>query len=352
MKKGIYTAVMLFWILTAVSAEQTSEVLLRYSRQDNSIRVVLESDENAVSNAKTMISAAGVKIAFSSAFELKKPQDFIFKTLKEAQTLMIFLHDVTDVRTYRLSAPARIVIEMKGRLQDTGQAIQTENAAKTEQKDPAVPSQETRPAVQLQSDQKAPESSKPQARPPKVSTVVIDPGHGGYDYGLYRQEIKEKEISLSIAKELAGILQKKGVKVFLTRKVDQSYALEDRINFSNSKAPDLFITIHATPYAKFVITTASADESASDAAIMPYRLSARQNRHIDKSRASAKALAAALKPDFKTEPAIRELPLPVLSSIDAAAVMLEYPLTDRNTYDQKERDRLISAIVKGLAVNE
>ena len=364
MKKGICITLILLCVSTSISAERTAEVLLRFGKQENAIKVVLESDENIIRNANTTISASGVRVDFLSPFDLKKPLDFIFETLRDARTLTIRLRDVTDVRTYKLSTPARIVIEMKIKPQDTVQRQPIQNEAQKQQKDAGPASQRFQPFGQQQSPQKAAdaakpqavqkasESSKPQDRALTFSTIVIDPGHGGYDYGIYKKEIKEKEISLSIARDLANILQKKGVKVFLTRKADQSFPLGERITFSNSKSPDLFIAIHATPSAKFVITTATADESSADATIKLYKLSARQNRHLDRSRAVAKALAETVKTEFKTEIVQRELPLPVLTSIDAAAVLLEYPLTAQKTYDQKERDRLINAIMKGLAGHE
>ena len=368
MKKGLYIALILLCVSTSISAEQTAEVLLRSSRQDNVMRIVIESDENIIRKANTTISASGARIDFLSPFDLKKPQDFVFKTLRDASTLTIMFSDVTDVRTYKLSTPARIVLEMKVKPLDAAQKQQVQNETQKLQKDRGLVSQESqpqaqqqalqkaadasKPQAQAQSTQKASESIKPQDKPLKFSTIVIDPGHGGYDYGIYRQEIKEKEISLSIARDLVSVLQKKGLKVFLTRKVDQALPLGERINFSNSKSPDLFITIHATPSAQFVVTTATADESTADATIKLYKLSARQNRHLDKSRASAKALAEALKTEFKAEIISRELPLPILTSIDAAAVLIEYPLTAQKTYDQKERDRLINAILKGLARHE
>jgi len=364
MKKGLCIALILLCVSTSISAERTAEVLLRFSRQDNVMKVVLESDENIIRNANTTISASGVRVDFLSPFDLKKPQDFIFETLRDARTLTIKLKDVTDVRMYKLSTPARIVIEMKIRPQDTAQKQPIQNEAQKQQKDAGLASQKSQPPAQPQSPQKVADAAKPQAvqkpsesikqqdKALKFSTIVIDPGHGGYDYGIYKQEIKEKEISLNIARDLANILQKKGVKVFLTRKVDQSFPLGERITFSNSKSPDLFITIHATPSDKFVITTATADENSADATIKLYKLSARQNRHLDKSKAAAKALAEALKAEFKTDTDQRELPLPILTSIDAAAVLVEYPLTAQKTYDQKERDRLINAIMKGLAGHE
>lgn len=361
MKKGLRIALILLCAYSSISAEQIPEVLLRFIRQDNVLRIVLESDENLIRNASTTISASGARIDFLSPFDLKKPQDFVFKTLRDARTLTILFSDVTDVRTYKLSTPARIVLDMKVK-------PQLQNEAQKQQKDASSAPQKSQPPAQQQSPQKLADAAKPQAQTPstqkaaesakpedkavKLVTVVIDPGHGGYDYGIYKQEIKEKEISLNIARDLANVLQKKGLKVFLTRKVDQSLPLGERINFSNSKSPDIFIAIHATPSDKFVITTATADESTADAAIRLYKLSSRQNRHLDKSRALAKALAETIKAEFKTETISRELPLPILTSVDAAAVLMEYPLTFQKTYDQKERDRLINAILKGLDRHE
>ncbi|MDP2158693.1 MAG: N-acetylmuramoyl-L-alanine amidase [Nitrospirota bacterium] len=366
MKKGIYIALILFFASTSISAEQAAEVFLRFSRQDNVMRIVLESDENVIRKANTTISASGARIDFLSPFDLKKPQDFVFKTLRDAQTLTIMFSDVTDVRTYKLSTPARIVLDMKVKPQDTAQRQQVQNEAQKQQKNTGLTSQEAQATAQQQSPQKAVDTGKPQPqtvqkasepikpqdKPLKFSTIVIDPGHGGYDYGLYKEEVREKEVSLSIARDLANILQKKGLKVFLTRKVDQSLPLGERIVFSNSKTPDLFITIHATPSDHFVITTATADESTADATIKLYKLSARQNRHLDKSKASAKAIAEVLKAEFKAEIITRELPVPILTSIDAAAILIEYPLNVQKTYDQKERDRLINAILRGLAGHE
>lgn len=368
MKRGLCIAIFLLCVSASISAERPAEVFLRFSRQDSVIKVVVESDETIIRNAKTITSSSFARIDFLSPFDLKKPQDFIFETQRDSHTLTITLRDIIDVRTYRLSSPARIVMEMKVKPQEPVQKQQAQNEAQKQQKDagllppktqPVGQQQSTqkpvdtgRPQIPVQPTQKAPDSTRTPDKPVRFSTVVIDPGHGGYDYGIYKQEIREKESSLGIAKDLAAILQKKGVKVFLTRKVDQALPLAERINLSNSKSPDLFISIHATPSDKFVITTATAEESAADASIKLYRLSSRQNRHLDKSRASAKSIADALKAEFRTEAVSLELPLPILTSIDSAAVVIEYPLTAQKTYDQKERDRLINAIMKGLAGHE
>lgn len=368
MKKGLTIALILLCIAAAISAERTAEVLLRYSRLNIAIKIVLEADEQIVRNAVTTASPSSVRIDFLAPFDLKKPQDFMFETVRDANTLTIKFRDVSDIRTYKLSSPARIVLEMKVKQQEIGQKQQMQGEAQKQQTDTAPAAQKSqlsaqqqppkkaadpvKPLPQPQTAQKVSEPSKTQERLLAFSTIVIDPGHGGYDYGIYMQEIKEKDISLNIARDLANSLQKKGLKVFLTRKADQSVPLGERITFGNSKSPDLYIAIHASPSEKFVITTATADESTADASIKLYKLSARQNRHLDKSRAVAKSIAESFKAEFKAENISRALPLPILTSIDAAAVLIEYPLTTQKTYDQKERDRLINALMKGLSGHE
>jgi N-acetylmuramoyl-L-alanine amidase len=81
-------------------------------------------------------------------------------------------------------------------------------------------------------------------KPRKV--VVIDPGHGGDDPGaIGPRGLKEKDITLDIAKRLKRILERKyNLIVFLTRETDRYISLEDRTRFANKKGADVFISIH------------------------------------------------------------------------------------------------------------
>ena len=83
-----------------------------------------------------------------------------------------------------------------------------------------------------------------------------------------------------------------------------------------------------------------------------YGLAAKQGRHIEKSRMLAKAIGGFLKETFKGDVFERELPLPVLTSMDATAVLIEYPSLKLKSYDQKMRDLLVNAVVKGIRSNE
>jgi N-acetylmuramoyl-L-alanine amidase len=80
----------------------------------------------------------------------------------------------------------------------------------------------------------------------RIRTVVIDPGHGGKDPGAIGPKgLREKDITLHVAKKLGNILKKKyGMNIIYTRTRDRFIALNDRTEIANSKKADLFVSIH------------------------------------------------------------------------------------------------------------
>lgn len=93
---------------------------------------------------------------------------------------------------------------------------------------------------------KAAAKSKP--RPARV--VVIDPGHGGRDPGkVGRDGLRESDITLTIAKRLAVLLEERGYEVHLTRTTDTYVSLPERPRLANEWKGDrpvaLFLSIHA-----------------------------------------------------------------------------------------------------------
>lgn len=74
--------------------------------------------------------------------------------------------------------------------------------------------------------------------------VVLDAGHGGSDYGAIREGINEKDITLDVTQRVASILKSKGYKVALTRSDDTFVSLQDRVEFSENEAPEIFVSIH------------------------------------------------------------------------------------------------------------
>ena len=87
-----------------------------------------------------------------------------------------------------------------------------------------------------------------------LSTVVIDPGHGGHDSGCISPDKKtyEKNLTLSISKLFADKIRKNypDVKVILTRDDDRYVTLSGRADIANGAGADLFVSIHINSQAK------------------------------------------------------------------------------------------------------
>ena len=88
----------------------------------------------------------------------------------------------------------------------------------------------------------------------KLSTIVIDPGHGGHDSGCISADKKtyEKNLTLDISQRLARKIGESlpGVKAVLTRSNDTFVTLSGRADIANDLGADLFISIHINAQAK------------------------------------------------------------------------------------------------------
>jgi N-acetylmuramoyl-L-alanine amidase len=79
----------------------------------------------------------------------------------------------------------------------------------------------------------------------RFDTVVIDAGHGGEDVGARGPGgTLEKDVVLSVARELARRLRRAGLEVVLTRDRDVFVPLEERTAIANDARGDLFLSIH------------------------------------------------------------------------------------------------------------
>ena len=76
-------------------------------------------------------------------------------------------------------------------------------------------------------------------------TVVLDPGHGGYDPGAMGNGIEEADVNLKIAQYCRDELsQYKNVRVLMTRESDVYVSLSDRVDYAVNNGADLVVGIH------------------------------------------------------------------------------------------------------------
>ncbi|MDX1532061.1 MAG: N-acetylmuramoyl-L-alanine amidase, partial [Rhodothermales bacterium] len=79
----------------------------------------------------------------------------------------------------------------------------------------------------------------------RISTIVIDPGHGGRDPGAVGPSgTLEKDLTLDLALRLRDRLRDRGYRVLLTRTADEALSLRERVTFANRHGADLFVSLH------------------------------------------------------------------------------------------------------------
>ena len=141
--------------------------------------------------------------------------------------------DIKSLETFKvfsLKDPFRIVLDIRG-----GQ-----NTASTQ-------SSPTKPAPKITINPKSSTKSLAKQLRLGVSRIVIDPGHGGRDYGApgCTRGVHEKKVVLQIAKRLARMLRSElKCDVILTRSGDRFLTLEERTAIANTKNADLFLSLH------------------------------------------------------------------------------------------------------------
>ena len=118
------------------------------------------------------------------------------------------------------------------------------------QRDGAVPPVEKDPPFGPPNHGRPPTETEPQIEPPPINNgrlrVVIDPGHGGSDAGAIGiGGLREKEINLSISREVEQILERNNIQVVMTRRNDRDVELEPRTVLANRVSADLFVSIHS-----------------------------------------------------------------------------------------------------------
>ena len=147
--------------------------------------------------------------------------------------------DIKSFETYKvfsLKDPFRIVIDVWGKNGTVGGAQATEQ-------EPAGPPAGTT----LDRSQKVPRGALAKQLALGVRRIVIDPGHGGKDFGApgFTPGVHEKDVVLEISKRVARkVRDELNLEAILTRSDDRYLTLEERTAFANTRGADLFVSIH------------------------------------------------------------------------------------------------------------
>jgi N-acetylmuramoyl-L-alanine amidase len=91
----------------------------------------------------------------------------------------------------------------------------------------------------------APEDEDAESGRRPIRRIIVDAGHGGHDTGaIGPRGVREKDVTLAMARRLAEKLRTQGFQVTLTRTDDRYLKLEERTAMANMARGDLFVSLH------------------------------------------------------------------------------------------------------------
>jgi N-acetylmuramoyl-L-alanine amidase len=271
--------------------------------------------------------------------------------------------DIKSFRTYKifsLKNPFRIVIDVWGEEAGTGKRLVTQGKKGGKIAPGAL-------AKQLALG---------------VKRIIIDPGHGGRDYGApgYLKGVHEKDIVLKLGRRLAKkIREKLNCEVVMTRTSDRYLTLEERTAFANTKNADLFISIHtnaardrrAYGVETFFLNLATDDDAILVAArenatstknisdLQSILSDLMQNAKINESSRLAAHVQRCMCKDLKKRysriknKGVKQAPFYVLLGAQMPAILVETafisnPRECKRLVNSNYQDRMCDAIVNGI----
>jgi N-acetylmuramoyl-L-alanine amidase len=168
--------------------------------------------------------------------------DDLLSNARAARNTLDSVRVVVDIKSFdsykvfSLKDPFRLVIDVWGR-----------NGAPQVAHEQGPEAAEPQAGTAVERSRKVPRGALAKQLALGVRRIVIDPGHGGKDFGApgFIPGVHEKDVVLEIAKRAARkIRDELGLEAVLTRSDDRYLTLEERTAFANTRGADLFVSIH------------------------------------------------------------------------------------------------------------
>ena len=230
---------------------------IRWGRQDFGIRVVLDlSDPVSVlvepTQGKVTVTVPGLMARGTPGSSFPYPSEVgLSVTQFGDRVTLVFNHNASSVRHFALEAPFRQVLDFYSPMPLGSYPVPYLPPGIDEAEEAA--SEATTPEVTASEEEYVPlppVSHLPEKTSRGVKTVVLDPGHGGRDPGAVANGIREKDINLRVARLMADILKKKGLRVVMTRSTDVYLPLSQRTNIAVKEDADVFVSLHCNALPK------------------------------------------------------------------------------------------------------
>ncbi|MBF0541837.1 MAG: N-acetylmuramoyl-L-alanine amidase [Nitrospirae bacterium] len=312
--KNIIVAAILILMLSSVSA-LAAEVSMTVSEKEGYIRVEFASTEPSfIKEASVVQSYSLLKVTFPSEFTLKQNSSskLIQKVSQKENSVFLNIDNLSVFNTSTQDTPPKFILE----------AYIKESVKNTEQKHGSI------------------------------STIVIDPGHGGQETGLLFNVKSEGNIDLEFALGIADALKASKYKVVFTRNIDKYLSIDDRISPTYKLRGYLFISIHLSRANKCVIYTSKFPSSPTGTLNISgndlYNTLYSQTAFLDTSKKLADTIGNTLKDGSGIDVRHLEMPITLLSSIYAPAIMIELPNEIGVNNNPERNKKIINLITQGI----
>ena len=345
-------------------------------------RIVLE----ATSEVDFQVTQAGDQVRVTmpvgyleSDFSREELQDGVVDSMSlgrrgDGYLLLVNLGDrFGTLKAFKLDSPSRMVLDLfRSRVPTSPEIISPPAPG------PGLPTDNTG----ILAPPPRPTVSDRTPRPGVLTTITLDPGHGGSETGATgRNGLQEKDVALAVARRLHRLLEDRlGVRVLLTRDSDSFLSLDDRTALANNNKSDLFLSIHANASPRqtargsevYYLSYQASDEdsrrlAATENAGFQYTIARgdtdlefilwdmAQAAHLNESATLAEFLQDELqanRADNKNR-GIKQAPFRVLMGATMPSALIEvgfitHPEEERRLGSAEYQDQLAHAIFRGV----
>jgi N-acetylmuramoyl-L-alanine amidase len=216
----------------------------------------------------------------------------------------------------------------------------------------------------------------------KLGRVVIDPGHGGHDFGTSGPTgLHEKDLVLDVAQRLGALIERRlNSEVIYTRSDDTFIPLQERTAIANEHKADLFLSIHANSSpatsasgvesyylnfttSKSALEVAARENAASDHSIYDLKDLVQQitlKDKVEESREFAAKVQGSMMPlasranNSAKDRGVRKAPFVVLIGASMPSILVEVgflsnPKDEAMMKKPEYRQKMAEALYKGVA---
>lgn len=191
-----------------------------------------------------------------------------------------------------------------------------------------------------------------------LTTVVIDPGHGGHDAGAVSPYAREKDCNLAVGLKLRDKLKKLGFKVVMTRDKDFFLTLRQRVEIANQVPDSIFVSVHhnsSGSHATGIETFTLAPHGTTSPFARTRRTEdlAGNNQDSENIALATAVHSRAIRSSKAIDRGIQRARFSVLCTINRPAILFEggfvsNPEEGRKISDPAYQDMLAESIAQGI----